>query len=70
MQVSHTHFRSCTQKPKCSNAMAGMPPAAVAAEHEDRDKVVAAQFKEQQQRPLKRSREAKSREAGLTYRIG
>ena len=38
--------------------MAGMPLAAMAAEHEDRNKVAAAQFKEQQQRPLGRRREA------------
>ncbi len=36
----------------------------MAAEHEDRNKVVAAQLIEQQQRPLGRSREAKIREAG------
>ncbi len=36
----------------------------MAAEHEDRNKVVAAKLIEQQQRPLGRSREAKIREAG------
>ena len=46
VQISHTHFRSCSQKPKGGIATAGMPLAAMATEHEDRNKVAAAQFKE------------------------
>ena len=53
-----------SQMQNCSAAMAGVPLAATAAEYEDRNNKVAAQLIEQQQRPLDRSREAKSGEPG------